>query len=191
MKPLVLGLAVASAGLLLAACGKDEPPKDTTPPVLSQPMIDLAHVVEFLPFGATLSGSGVLNPTYEFRTDTPAMDVVAVSAGVVVAIRGDAITDAEVEIRPTANSVYAIIYDHVRALTVGVGANVTPGTVLGWVGPWSMSQGRTELQVNRDGSPTLAHCPEQFGTTAFNEAHAAAMAAVGSGPVCVADTVVP
>jgi hypothetical protein len=178
------------------ACGEGHtsPPKpDETPPVLSVPMIDLRHVVEFLPFGVALPGSGVINPTYEMRTDINTLDVVAVSPGVVVAIRGNPLINAEIEIRPVQNSVYSIIYDHVRESTIAVGSAVQPGTRLGRIGPWTGTQGRTELQINRDGSPTLAYCPVQFGTAEFNQAHAAAFAAAGKGAteICVRPTVIP
>jgi hypothetical protein len=156
-------------------------------------MIDLAHVVELLPFGAALPGSGVLNPTYELRTDDDTLDVVAVSPGVVVAIRGNDQGDSEIETRSSGDSIYAVIYDHVRELDVAVGASVQPGTVLGRIGAWSPGQGRTELQINRDGSPTLALCPVQLGTPQFNTAHFDAMVATSptATTLCVRDSVVP
>ena len=181
--------------LAAAACGEGHtspPPPDETPPVLSVPMVDLSHVVQFLPFGAALPGSGVINPTYEMRTDVNTLDVVAVSAGVVVAIRANAQGDGELEVRPVKNSVYSVIYDHLRGISLPVGATVQPGMVLGRIGTFTGTQGRTELQINRDGNPTLAICPVQFGTAAFNQAHAAALAAAGGGTqICLQQTVVP
>jgi hypothetical protein len=179
---------VAAAALLPLgfACGGDE-----TPPVLSTPMVDLAHVVEFLPFGSALPGSGVLNPAYELRTDVDTVEVVAVAPGVVTYIRSQE-GDDEIMIRPVEDSVWLIVYDHVVGTTVHVGSKVKAGTVLGRVGAWSAPMGRTELQINRDDDGELAHCPEQFGTAAFNDAHAAAMERVSPGALpCVANTVVP
>jgi hypothetical protein len=191
MGPLSRAPALAVLIAAVSACG--DPAPDEPPPVLSQPMIDLGHVVEFLPFGATLSGSGALNPAYELRTDVDTVQVVAVSAGVVVAIRANDQGDSEIEIRPTRDSIYAVIYDHVREAAVGVGTSVQPGTVLGRIGSWSAPQGRTELQINRDGNPTLAHCPAQFGTAEFNTAHVDAMNRTPSPSpsVCLRDSVVP
>ena len=181
--------------LCAAACGEGHtspPPPDETPPVLSVPMIDLSHVRQFLPFGSTLPGSGVINPTYELRTDVNTLDVVAVSAGVVVAIRANAQGDGELEIRPVKNSIYSVIYDHLRGISLPVGAAVQPGMVLGRIGTFTGPPGRTELQINRDGNPTLALCPVQFGTASFNQAHSAALAAAGGGTqVCLRETVVP
>ncbi len=190
---------VAAATLLVtgSACdGGQKQDQDETPPALSQPIVDLAHVVEFVPFGATLSGSGVLNPAYELRTDVQGLAVVAAAPGVVVAIRLNGQGDDEIEIRPTASSVFAVIYDHVVERTVSVGTTVSAGTPLGRIGAWDSIQGRTELQVNRDfpdGNPRqLAYCPVQFGTPEFNAAHDASMAATGStSSVCLTDTVVP
>jgi hypothetical protein len=191
MGPLSRAPALAVLIAAVSACG--DPAPDEPPPVLSQPMIDLGHVVEFLPFGATLSGSGALNPAYELRTDVDTVQVVAVSAGVVVAIRANDQGDSEIEIRPTRDSIYAVIYDHVREAAVGVGTSVQPGTVLGRIGAWSPGQGRTELQINRDGSPTLALCPVQFGTPQFNTAHFDALVATSptATTLCVRDSVVP
>ena len=56
-------LRLPLAALILSGCSDSTEP--TAPPVLSVPIVDLTTVETFIPFGAPLPGSGVLNPAYE------------------------------------------------------------------------------------------------------------------------------
>lgn len=185
--------------LALAGCGQqsdsdDLGPENETPPVLSIPMIDLSHVVVFLPFGLSLS-SGVQNPAYEFITDDPSLEVIAVTPGVVARILANPQEqgDSEIHVTASSSSNYVIIYDHVKDLRVAEGQPVEAGAPLGTTGNASGTQGRTELQINRSGNPDVAVCPRDLGTEQFNAAHDAALAASGSPhtSVCLASTVLP
>lgn len=196
-------LIACLVALLAVACGGSTGPSPETPtpaptatpetpPVLSVPIVDLGSVVVFLPFGAQLD-SGVINPTYELRTNDRSLEVHAVTAGVVTGVSARDQGDFELHIRPSASSDYTVIYDHVRDPRVSVNATVKPGDALGLIGFWSPTQGRTELQINRRGSPDFAVCPRDLGSESFNAAHDAALAATGSSysSVCLAATVLP
>ena len=200
------GGACALAGLMvvagLAACGgSSTSPSGTnsTPPVLSVPVIDLSLLTDFLPFGTPLGGTQ-LSPTYELYTDLTTVTVQAATPGIVEAIMANPApqTDLEIHIRPTKDSPYLVIYDHVLSPQVSVGQSVTAGQTLGQIGPFSdpgrHRNGRIELQINRgSGTDTVAICPRNFGTAAFNAAHDAAFALFpGQGiSICLADTVRP
>ena len=171
---------------------------DSTPPVLSVPIIDLSQLTDFLPFGSDLGGH--LNPAYELYTSPDTVTVLAASPGVVVDIQpnGAPQTDLEIHIRPTSGSIYLLVYDHLISPQVTVGQSVTAGQALGRIGPFFVAGphriGRVELQINRgNGSATVAICPRDFGTAAFNAAHDAALAMFPArGPnVCLSETVVP
>ena len=161
-------------------------------PVLSVPMIDLTKVTQFHPFGF-VEGLRAPNPHWELRTEDRTLDVRAVSPGQIVAVNFNPVEDDfEIHIRPNTSSPFLLIYDHVKEVTLAVGATVAPGTVLGKIGHRGSIQGRTELQINRGPSPEIALCPSQLGTPAFNQAHADALAATGlCAPLCLADTVTP
>ena len=199
--------AVLAAAILGGACGgggaagpdpvpPPTPPPAATPeppPVLSVPVVDLGRVAGFIPFGALLA-NGVLNPAYDFRTAGRDVEVRAVAAGVVSRIGFQPeYDDYEVHVRPAPSSVYLVIYDHVRNLTVAEGTPVAPGAVLGTIGHASPGEGHTELQINRSGSPNVSICPRDLGTEAFNAAHDALFAALRPphAGVCLAPTVIP
>lgn len=190
-------LFVVLIGLLLSACSSstDAGVGGEKDPVLSVPMVDLTTVRRFIPFGAALPGSGVLNPAYEMVVDGTATQVRAVTAGTVATVAANEQGDSELHIRPTPSSTYLAIYDHVLDVQVGVGDAVEAGTVLGRVGIWTQDQGRIELQVNHG---NLAVCPRDLGTPEFNAAHDAALAAADPmeqdsswTSVCLAETVQP
>lgn len=172
---------------------------DTTRPTLSVAPVPESALSDFLPFGWLLDATR-RSPAYEYYTLSPSTDVYAASAGKVEAMLSNSAeqTDFEFHIRPSAQSVYLFIYDHITSPLVSVGETVTPGQTLGRVAPFNDAavgrNGRTELQVNRgDGSSAIAICPRDFGTPAFNDAHDAALArfpARGTTP-CLASTVVP
>ena len=200
---LLLRVTALALGGVLAACGRtpttasaEAPPPPsprTAVPVLSVPVVDMALVNDFLPFGMILS-SGRVNPTYELRTPPDAV-VRAAGPGVVVNILSQPVPDGdfEIHVRPPDAAEYLVIYDHVVTLRVAVGQSVAAGQVLGSVGAFARV-GRTELQVNRtSGAATAALCPRQLGTAEFNAAHDAALARFpGRGSnVCLATSVEP
>jgi PKD repeat protein len=168
------------------------PPPVAGTPVFSVPMIDLSKVTQVNPFGA-LNLAGQPHPTLELRTEDRTLDVRAVTAGEVVN-RFFNSNEGDYEIHTRASgSPYLIIYDHIRDPLVSVGSIVAPGTVLGKIGYRGSTQGRTEIQVNREpGSPVLAFCPTFFGTPEFRRAHEEALARTGScAAVCSVDTATP
>ncbi len=121
------------------------------------------------------------------------VSLCAVTRGSVTRVEANDQGDFEIHVRPTASSDYLVIYDHVRELRVGQGDAVQPGDILGLIGVWSPTQGRTELQINRRGNPDVAVCPRGLGSESFNAAHDAALAATGSAysSVCLSETVFP
>ncbi len=187
-------LAPLAATLAAAAMACDSPTdagEDDTPPVLSVPMVDLSTIREFLPFGSVLS-SGVQNPAYEMVLEGTSLEIRAVTAGRVERIDANDPSqgDFELHIRPSQKSIYLVIYDHVLDLKVKEGNAVEPGTVLGRIGNWTATEGRIELQINRN---DLSVCPRDLGTAGFNAAHDAALAASlePAASVCLAETVHP
>ena len=164
---------LVTLGITVAACSgtSTSPPIGTAAPVLSVPIVDLALVNDFLPFGFSQS-PGRLNPTYEIRTVSDTVSVRAAGPGTVISILANPEGDSEIHIRPADAPDYLIIYDHVASPQIGMGQSVTAGRILGRIGPWVPGIGRTELQVNRgNGQNAVALCPKDFGTAAFNAAH--------------------
>ncbi len=199
----VTALVSCLAGL--SGCGGSggpsapSPPAESAAPVLSVPLLDLALVTDFLPFGARLD-SGQVSPAYELYTSVDTATVRAASAGVVVNVTPNAApqTDVEIQVRPSGASVYLLIYDHVVAPQVAVGQTIAAGQALGQIGPFNdrgrNRNGRVELQINRGGSgAAVAVCPRDFGTVDFNAAHDAALARFPNrgASVCLAGTVQP
>lgn len=129
-----------------------------------------------VPFGFDLDGMGKLSPAFEYITvlDAP---VRAATHGFVDAVEFDA-GSMDWEIRITQGGRWTVIYDHVLNLTVSEGDVVEAGDQLGTAGNWSMTAGRTELQVNDDDADGFSFCPLDFGTDEFNAAHEALRAAV-------------
>jgi hypothetical protein len=203
-------LGLAALGLLFA-CGSTQPAepdghaergpaRDTTPPVLSVPVIDLSALTEFVGFGAEnvggpQAGGSALVPAWELRTEDRELTVRAACAGEIVEVFDNPREgDAEIHIAPVPDSVHLVIHDHVREVRVSVGERVAAGDVLGAIGWRGDTQGRTELQVNRDdGDASVALCPSRFGTPSFNAAHESARAsAISSSPtLCVRESVAP
>ncbi len=191
----VLQTILLSLGATLAACQgtTTTPNNNAAAPILSVPIVDLASLNDFLPFGVS-SSAGRLNPTYELRTTSDTVSVRAAGPGTVINILANPEADSEIHIRPTGAADYLIIYDHVVSLRIAVGQSVAAGQVLGRIGRWVPGIGRTELQVNRgSGQSTVALCPRDFGTADFNTAHDAA---IGRFPtrgarVCATNSVQP
>lgn len=179
------------------ACATVPTPLPTPPPaggtpVFSVPMIDLSKVTEVNPFGS-LNFAGMPHPTLELRTEDRTLDVSAVTAGTVVnRFFNPNEGDFEMHTR-AAGSPYLVIYDHIRDPLVDVGSIVSPGTILGKIGFRGSTQGRVEIQVNREpGSPVLAFCPTFFGTPEFRRAHEEAILRTGScAPICSVATAAP
>jgi len=179
----------------LAACQETStsPTIDASVPVLSVPIVDLALLNDFLPFGLSRS-PGRLNPTYELRTTGDSVFVRAAGPGTVINILANPEADSEIHIRPSGAADYLIIYDHVVSLQVGMGQSVAAGQVLGRTGRWVPGVGRTELQVNRgSGQNAVALCPRDFGTADFNAAHNAAFGRFPTrgATVCLTNSVQP
>lgn len=165
---------------------------DAGGPVFSVPSVDPAQAIAFYVFGATLP-SGVQNPTFEIETANPETPVYAVADGVVINVRPTSQGDNAVFILPSQDGPWEVAYDHVRNVQVETGQRVTAGQQLGIVGVLGNGRGRTELQINNmRTSPTLAYCPAQFATQAFNEVYVAAARRVnGNAVICAAPAVVP
>jgi len=191
----VLHTILVSLGAIVAACNGTSapPPIDAAVPVLSVPIVDLALLNDFLPFGASRT-PGRLNPTYELRTTGDTAFVRAAGPGTVINILANPEADSEIHIRPSGAANYLIIYDHVVSLQIVMGQSVAAGQVLGRIGPWVPGVGRIELQVNRgSGQIAVALCPRDFGTADFNAAHDAAFGRFPArgAKVCVASSVQP
>ena len=191
MKKLLAASLVS--GLLISCGGGDNTgPSNTSPPVLSVPIVDLSQVTDFLPFGYRLR-PGVLNPAYELITASDTLSVLAATAGKVTMIASNPFpqNDSEIHIQASSDPSYLIVYDHLISLRVGVGAQVTAGQVIGRIGPGEAGRGRTEIQVNQNNAIHI--CPRSLGSASFNAAHDVAMArfpARGSS-VCLMNTIVP
>jgi hypothetical protein len=167
------------------------PSRDTTPPSFSASFVAGDAIVGFFVFGVRLP-SGVLNPTFEVETANQTVPVFAASAGKVVNITTTSQGDRAVFIVPSDTSIFDIAYDHVNNVQVSIGQMIAAGQQIGTVGTLNNGRGRTELQINRNDGTTVAVCPTNFGTAAFNDTYRAVAQRVnGSATVCAADTVVP
>jgi hypothetical protein len=154
---------ILSAIILFVSCSKDK--KDETPPQLTVPFINTAKTDRFWPFGSEIA-PGKYNCAYEITVTDANLDVVTSSGGKVYAVRAnDNFPDYEIDIIPYANSVYHLIYDHVKNPLVSVGQQLNAGDILGKVGDGA----RTELQINDDRIGKSV-CPSQFGNAVFNNA---------------------
>jgi len=142
--------------LSLQSCKRKDSP-DETPPVLSVTPVDINTVTSMIPFGADLSNTQK-NPAFEYVVNSASVEVRSSCGGYIEDIRlNDNFPDYEIWIRPSKNSVYKLIYDHVLNLTVSLGDNVAAGDILGVVGTGN----RTELQINRNSADNLelSYCP--------------------------------
>jgi hypothetical protein len=163
-------------------CREEDKP-DATPPVLSVTPVDISQVTHIIVFGADLSAHQK-NPAFEYYLSNSGAEVRSVCKGNVENIfMNDNFPDYEVWIRPSANSVWKIIYDHVLNLEVSAGDPLNPGDVLGSVG----DQNRTELQINKiEQNSELSYCPFDFATDEFINQHKSF-----TETWCMGDTVVP
>ncbi|SEK81481.1 Peptidase family M23 [Aquimarina amphilecti] len=166
--------------LLVASCSDDDLLIDQTPPSFTVTQIPMDRVSSFIAFGESLTPTQQ-NPAIEYFTNQSDIEVRAVSDGVVEDIRMNInIEDFEVWIKPSNNSNWLIIYDHVLDINISVGDQVDAGQIIGVIGIGN----RTELQVNDD--QNIARCPLQFGTENFVQQHINF-----SEEWCTAETVIP
>jgi hypothetical protein len=172
-----------TALMLIASCCKKDQPPDETPPVLSVTPVDIATVTSIIAFGADLTPNQK-NPAFEYYVNSSDVQVRSVCQGEVENIMlNDNFPDYEVWVKPSANSVWRIIYDHLLKLEISVGEKVSPGDILGDVGDIN----RSELQINKIGEGSeLSYCPFDFGTNDFIQQHKAY-----TEVWCIEATVVP
>jgi len=154
-------------GIVLMSCdSKDD--LDATPPVLSVVPIDLSSVTHSIPFGEELSATQK-NPAFEYIVDNTNEPVVSCLDGYIDnIIENTSFSDVEIHVKPSLNSEWLIIYDHIKNTTLTKGDFVNAGETLGIVGEGN----RVELQINQgDGSSAIAHCPFNYATTNFIADH--------------------
>ena len=165
-------------GLFLISCDKNNDGQER-PPTLSTALVDFNKVTHVILFGEDLTATQK-NPAFEYIVDNANEEVISCSNGFVEKIiRNTAFSDYEIHIRPSSRSEWIIIYDHVKDINLSEGDNVEPGTLLGIIGEGN----RVELQVNQN---NMAHCPLNFGTTAFVQEHLHF-----TEDWCLEDTVIP
>lgn len=166
---------ILSSLIILASCSKDK--KDETAPQLTVPFINTTKTDKFWPFGSEI-GPNKFSCAYEITVTDANLDVVTSCGGKVVAVRAnDNFPDYEIDIIPYPNSVYHIIYDHIKNPQVNEGQQLNAGDVLGKVGDGA----RTELQINDDRIGKSV-CPSQFGNATFNNAFEQARTISNSKP---------
>lgn len=166
--------------LIGVSCSDDDRLLDPSPPVFSVTPVAFDQITSFIAFGDALTPTQ-LNPAIEYFSDQVGAQVRSVSNGIVVDIRMNTnVDDLEVWIRPTADSKWLIIYDHIIDPEITIGDQVSAEQHLGGIGVG----GRTELQINDN--QNLAHCPLGFGTPDFVQEHIDF-----SEKWCIAETVIP
>jgi hypothetical protein len=175
-------LVSAFSMLIAVSCNKDEP-LDETSPVLSVTPVELSTVTSIIAFGADLTPTQK-NPAFEYYVNNSDVQVRTTCQGEVENIMlNDNFPDYEVWVKPSAKSVWRIIYDHVWNVKVSVGDKLSAGDILGTVG----DKNRTELQINKvSADRELSYCPFDFGTRDFIQQHK-----VYTEVWCIEETVVP
>ncbi|NMH89143.1 M23 family metallopeptidase [Flavivirga algicola] len=170
-------------GLLIFGCNNNDETLDPAPPSLSITPIAINEISSFIAFGETLS-QNQLNPTIEYITNHANILVQSASGGYVEAIQMNSnIDDFEIWVKPSNNSQWLIIYDHILNIKVSVGDKINAGDVLGSIGIGN----RTELQINQiNHNQEIAYCPLNFGTNNFVQQHTNF-----SKNWCIAKTVTP
>lgn len=115
----------------------------------------------FYVFGDPLPG-GRTNPNFEFSSVKKDAQVVAVMDGVIVHIQEqneNNMTDYEVFLQTSENSIWMIGYDHLINLAVKKGDRVKAGDFLGNPNVQGNGLARFELQVNKEMSTAEHICP--------------------------------
>ncbi len=168
--------------LILTSCEKGEE-LDRTPPVLSTAPIATEQILSIIPFGEDLTPNQK-NPAFEYIVSNADVSVITSLSGTVDKILNNSeFEDKEIRIKPTSNSNWTIFYDHVKDLAISEGDFLEVGDVMGTVGEGN----RVELQLNEgDGSETISHCPFNFASEEFINAHL-----IFSENWCLTDTVLP
>ena len=167
--------------IVLFSCGKDEPEeRDYAQPVFSACPVNIADfdsmtgrcgdVTSVMAYGEAL-GPERWSPAIEYYT-LPDAGIYSVCPGYVSNIfQNPGMSDYEVWVKPSVNSVWLIIYDHVQNLEVAENQTVNPGDLLGTAGEWSADTGRTELGINNYEGSEISFCPLLMGTPEFNRIH--------------------
>ncbi len=103
----------------------------------------------FLEFGAEVEGPDgpKILPTFEYRVNSEANVLSPIDGVIADTLHQSEGSDVEVWIKPTSESSYVVIIDHVTDLQVSVGMEIPAGTILGKPGPWNQDLGRVELMV--------------------------------------------
>lgn len=131
----------------------------------------IGNVNMFIGFGQIIDiglATEHISPAFEYITKIDAK-VRSTSHGTVSKINYQEETeDYELHVKLQENTAYLVIYDHVKNLEVEQGSILNPGDILGVVGNWSETLGRTELQINF-GNKHI--CPTQLGNDVFNSDH--------------------
>ncbi|MBO6879445.1 M23 family metallopeptidase [Winogradskyella sp.] len=131
----------------------------------------IGNVNMFIGFGQTIDvglPTEHISPAFEYITNIDT-EVRSTSHGTISSINyQEESEDYELHIILKENSAYLIIYDHVKNLEVEQGDIISSGDILGVVGNWSDTLGRTELQINL-GNKHI--CPIQLGNDVFIEDH--------------------
>ncbi len=131
----------------------------------------IGNVNMFIGFGQTIDiglPTEHISPAFEYITEINAK-VYSASYGIISSINfQEESQDYELHVVLNEYSTHLIIYDHVKNLEVGHGDTVSPGDLLGTVGDWGETLGRTELQVNVG---NLHICPTKLGNNIFNNDH--------------------
>ena len=131
----------------------------------------MGGVKTFIGFGQEVdpgTPTAHISPAYEYITKADAK-VYSVTSGKVNKIEfQEKHEDYEIHVILEENPAYLIIYDHVKDVEVSIGDTIAPKDILGIVGNWSETLGRTELQINF-GEKHI--CPAKLGNDIFNEDH--------------------
>lgn len=156
---------------------------DTTPPILSVVPIDLSKITHVIAFGEDLSVTQK-NPAFEYVVDNASENVISCMDGYINnIIENTSFSDVEIHIKPSQNSEWIIIYDHVKNVVLTKDDFVNAGDILGLVGEGN----RVELQINQgDGASAISHCPFNYATTKFISQHLVVL-----DTWCYFDTVLP
>ncbi len=143
--------------LLLTACSNPEP-------VIEHIGVDVEDVKDFYEFGAVVEGEflqGKILPTFEFHTKKSA-NVYVVADGFIDYIEfQEENKDYSLivqEVKQRFNP-WFINYDHLTELRFKEGDYVKAGEILGKVGNWDETTGRTEIDVVR---ANVHYCPTSF-----------------------------
>jgi len=158
-------LALPLALLLLAGCGRREPPLLTHVPV------PMERVIGSVPFGTPMYPG--FSDGIDYWMDGPDVAVRASAAGVVSSI--DALDDGHqfaVTTSPRRKSWWSIQYNPVADVRVNEGDWVEAGDVIGFVGRFGVPAWGTGISVRRaHNGEAIAYCPFDYASLDFVLAH--------------------